>query len=199
MYLASDYQWLPKTLEEVENMKLSFTIPGAPVAKARGRMVPLMRCRKCGAKTARRMCRCGSTELELMTVLNSPAANTVKYESLVRLCASTAMAEQGVSIMAGLLRLEIVAYFQIAETRLCKRPHREPEEVLTPEQRASWNCKKLHDGDPHGQRPDADNIAKSICDGCNQVVWPDDSAVAVMQIEKRWSVQPRCEVVVCSM
>ena len=54
-------------------------------------MVPLMRCRKCGAKTARRMCRCGSTELELMTVLNSPDSNTVKYESLVRLMAQAGL------------------------------------------------------------------------------------------------------------
>ena len=172
---------------------LKFTVPGAPVAKARGRMVPLMRCRKCGAKTARRMCRCGSTELELMTVLNSPASNTVKYESLVRLCASTAMQEQGVGIMAGLLRLHIVAYFQIAETRLCKK-HTKTDGLLAASADGWHDCKKLHDGDYHGQRPDADNIAKSICDGCNQVVWPDDSAVAVMQIEKRWSQQPRCEV-----
>ena len=135
-----------------------------------------------------------------MTVLNSPASNTVKYESLVRLCASTAMQEQGVGIMAGLLRLNIVAYFQIPESRLCKKHG--PGAIIETDVDLSKvdvaaikrDCRKLHDGNYHGQRPDADNIAKSICDGCNQVVWPDDSAVAVMQIEKRWSQQPRCEV-----
>lgn len=182
-------------------MKLHFSIPGAPIAKARGRMVPLMRCRKCQAKTARRICRCGSTELELMTVMNAPASNTVKYESLVRLCASEAMSQQGITQpMAGLLRLEIVAYFQIGASRLCKKHTWAGIQLVDLVSREpALSCKKLHEGDYHGQRPDADNIAKSICDGCNQVVWPDDSAVATLQIEKQWSVQPRCEVTVCCM
>lgn len=161
-------------------------------------MVPLMRCRKCGAKTARRICKCGSTELELMTVLNSPAANTVKYESLVRLCASEAMRKQGVAMMQGLLRLSITAYFQIAAARLCKK-HVTTDGLLAASAAGWHDCKKLHDGDYHGQRPDVDNIQKAIMDACNQVVWPDDSAVCQITAEKRWSSQPRCEVTVCGL
>ena len=156
-------------------------------------MVPLLLCPKCGKQTTSRQCRCGNRNLEFRTVFNSPETKTKNYESSVRLFASTAMQEQGVSIMAGLLRLNIVAYFQIPESRLCKK-HQRRDDLPAVGQVDPLDCKKLHEGDPHGQRPDADNIAKSICDGCNQVVWPDDSAVAVMQIEKRWSQQPRCEV-----
>lgn len=170
------------------NMKLSFTIPGVPVAKARGRMVPLQQCKKCGRKTARRQCSCGSTELSLVTVLNTPTTETVHYENLVKLVAQTAVEQAGLTEpMSGCLSLEATAYFPIAESRRCKK---DCSLSMRP------SCKRLHDGDPHTNRPDGDNTIKSVMDGCNGVLWLDDSQVAMIMITKRWGANPRMEVVV---
>lgn len=44
------------------------------------------------------------------------------------------------------------------------------------------------------KKPDADNIAKAICDGLNGIAYEDDAAIAVLIVEKYYSRTPRVEV-----
>lgn len=43
-------------------------------------------------------------------------------------------------------------------------------------------------------KPDATNYAKSVEDGCNGILWRDDSQIVSLRIEKRYSIRPRVEV-----
>lgn len=54
---------------------------------------------------------------------------------------------------------------------------------------ASWSEKKrkAHRGDWCCKKPDADNIAKAVCDALNGVLWRDDSQVASLVVEKLWA------------
>lgn len=47
---------------------------------------------------------------------------------------------------------------------------------------------------PYPSRPDADNIAKIVCDALNGVAWTDDSRVTDLVVCKRYSLRPRVEV-----
>jgi len=104
------------------------------------------------------------------------------YENMVSMVArdamKTAAAISGsgeIKMASGAIRLSIASYFPIADTRK----------------------KKITEGQPHTQRPDADNLLKAIADGCNGVVWNDDCAVYEKHVVKRWThQQPRCEVTV---
>ena len=51
----------------------------------------------------------------------------------------------------------------------------------------SWSKKKksLHNGQPHNQRPDLDNLVKSWCDS----VFEEDSVVWRFKASKRWTDQ----------
>ena len=53
----------------------------------------------------------------------------------------------------------------------------------------SWSKKKTmaHMFEPHRQKPDWDNLGKSISDGLNRVAYADDSQVAECYILKKWS------------
>lgn len=44
------------------------------------------------------------------------------------------------------------------------------------------------------KKPDGDNIAKSICDGLNGLVYADDKQVVRLVVEKWYSDHPRAEV-----
>lgn len=38
-------------------------------------------------------------------------------------------------------------------------------------------------------RPDVDNYAKAVLDGCNQIVWDDDTRVIYLRVTKRWAAK----------
>lgn len=44
------------------------------------------------------------------------------------------------------------------------------------------------------KKPDADNVAKAICDALNGIAWIDDSQVVTLAVEKFYSQNPRVEV-----
>ena len=52
----------------------------------------------------------------------------------------------------------------------------------------SWSKKKksLHNGQPHNQRPDLDNLVKAWCDS----VFEEDSVVWRFKATKRWTDKP---------
>lgn len=52
----------------------------------------------------------------------------------------------------------------------------------------SWSKKKRaeHMGGYHTQKPDSDNLGKSICDGLNRIAFADDSQIAEIHCRKMW-------------
>jgi Holliday junction resolvase RusA-like endonuclease len=156
--------------------QVSFVVPGVPVAKARTRAVALKRCNRCNRTSARHQCQCGSYDFSFLTNIQVTPTKTVNYESLVRLCATAAFGDGGV--LCGPLSFSAVCWFPVPKSR----------------------ARKLTEGDPHTQRPDTDNVTKSLLDGCNGVLWADDCSVYRIGIEKRWTHgQPRAEVVIQEM
>ena len=45
-------------------------------------------------------------------------------------------------------------------------------------------------------RPDADNIGKAVTDGCNGIVWRDDSLIVDWRVTKTYALDPRVLVAV---
>lgn len=48
-------------------------------------------------------------------------------------------------------------------------------------------------------RPDVDNLAKSILDACNNVIYTDDSIIADLTISKRYGTEPRAEITITKL
>ena len=46
------------------------------------------------------------------------------------------------------------------------------------------------------KKPDADNIAKIICDALNGIAYQDDAAVAELSVVKKWDDTERIELAV---
>ena len=46
----------------------------------------------------------------------------------------------------------------------------------------------------HTKKPDADNIAKAVCDALNGYAFEDDSQIVFMQLEKVYAEEPYVEV-----
>lgn len=103
-------------------------------------------------------------------------AKTVRYESTVALAAQQAMA--GRSPFAGPVRLEVAILLPVP---------------------ASWSRKRqtaaVGGAIAATKRPDADNVAKAVLDGCNGVVFADDSQIVELHISKRYSNVPAVAVI----
>lgn len=98
-------------------------------------------------------------------------AHTVAYEGLVAHAAHAAIAGRP------LLDTPVTVTMRIE----CQVP-------------ASWSQKKqrmalLGELRP-GSKPDADNVIKAIFDGCNAVLWRDDSLVCELHMHKLYSATP---------
>jgi Holliday junction resolvase RusA-like endonuclease len=66
----------------------------------------------------------------------------------------------------------------------------------------SWSKSRRHkhDGQPHAQKPDADNVAKAVMDGLTASrIWPDDDVVAVLLVEKVWGDKPLTTILVSEL
>lgn len=61
---------------------------------------------------------------------------------------------------------------------------------------ASWSKARKIAARWHTSKPDGDNIAKAVGDGCNGVLWRDDSQVAFQKIMKVYGEQPGLDVLV---
>lgn len=109
----------------------------------------------------------------------TPAAMR-SYQSLIAMSAREAQIREGMNpetfIFKGAIRVVVTAYFPVAESRR-KGKH------------------ALFEGQPHTQKPDADNILKNVCDALSSVAWHDDCSVYEKLVTKRWTYQaPRCVV-----
>lgn len=103
------------------------------------------------------------------TVVNGHARlytpdTTAAYEAAVRAAGSPHFEAP----IAGPVRLRIVAFFEMP---------------------ASWSRRKRETmrGQFHTQKPDGDNVLKSIKDGLNEIAWNDDCQVADARVVKRWA------------
>ena len=45
-------------------------------------------------------------------------------------------------------------------------------------------------------RPDVDNVAKSVTDGCNGILWRDDSRIVDLTVRKVYGLEPMVRMVV---
>jgi Holliday junction resolvase RusA-like endonuclease len=57
----------------------------------------------------------------------------------------------------------------------------------------SWSKSKRfrHDGQPHDQKPDSDNVAKAVMDGLTAAkIWRDDKVAAKLIVDKVWGDKP---------
>jgi len=100
---------------------------------------------------------------------------TAAYENLVRLAFQAEA--QGVPPLTGPVLLSIVAYMPIPSSLSDKR-------------------KRALIGKPHAKKPDADNVAKAVQDGCNGVAYVDDSQIWMLIVRKVYSETPRLEVTI---
>ena len=96
---------------------------------------------------------------------------TASYESMVKLAAYRAM--QGAALLAFPVALSLVVLHPIPKSW----SKRKQEAALAGTERPTI-------------KPDADNVAKTIADACNGVVWVDDAQVVELSVSKRYSATP---------
>lgn len=102
---------------------------------------------------------------------------TVSYENLVKFAYIGAC--KGHFPDNALLEVSIFAYYQIPTGTSKSKRARMIEHDIRP-----------------GKKPDADNIAKVICDALNGLAYKDDNAIAVLRVEKFYSENPRVDVII---
>lgn len=107
-------------------------------------------------------------------------AKTVAYEGLVAHAAQTAM--DGRPMLEGAVSVELDLHCQVP---------------------ASWSKRKqaaaLAGKLAPTTKPDIDNVAKAVFDGCNGVLWRDDVQVVRLSVVKRYSAAPGVAVKVVEM
>lgn len=107
-------------------------------------------------------------------------AHTRKYEQLTRIAAGVAMG--GHVPFDETLEVMVLAVLPIP---------------------ASWSGKRQGEAARGerlpGTRPDVDNYAKAALDGCNGIVFRDDSLVTNLIVRKRYGERPRLEITVTPM
>ena len=103
---------------------------------------------------------------------------TTNYENLVKL--SYAEACRGLNNpLEGEVSMRIDAFFSIPKSTSKKK-------------RELMNTGLIN----HTKRPDADNIAKAICDALNKVAYADDSQIVHLEVNKYYSDIPRVEITI---
>lgn len=100
---------------------------------------------------------------------------TVQYENLVRWCYKTAEGKRFPDDMP--LKVTIQAFYEIPKSASKKKR----AQMLDGEIRPT-------------KKPDADNIAKIICDALNGIAYRDDAQVVTCIINKRYSEEPSVSV-----
>ena len=100
---------------------------------------------------------------------------TVIYENLVKMCYIAKSFPKFDD--KDELRAEITAYYSIPKSASKKKRAAMIEGKIRPT-----------------KKPDADNIAKAICDALNGVAYRDDSSIVELLVKKYYSEEPRVEV-----
>lgn len=104
-------------------------------------------------------------------------AKTQHYEDLIRCEAANAM--NGSAPIAEPVCVSVTAYVQ-------------PPKSMSKKKRAM----AVNDELKPATRPDVDNYAKAALDGCNAIIFRDDSLVTDLIVRKRYSERPRLVITV---
>jgi Holliday junction resolvase RusA-like endonuclease len=105
----------------------------------------------------------------------TPAGSSTAMKDIATFARLAASASGLTAPIANEVTIEIVAYFEIPKYRR----------------------KELHIGEPHGQKPDLDNILKTALDGIKKgLVIVDDCQVSHIVARKEWSDSSRLEVTI---
>jgi Holliday junction resolvase RusA-like endonuclease len=98
-------------------------------------------------------------------------AKTVAYEGLIAHAAQAVLA--GRAMFAGPVAVNLFLDCQVP---------------------ASWSQRKQREAlaglHMPTTKPDADNVLKAVCDGCNGVLWRDDVQVVDVRLRKRYAATP---------
>lgn len=106
-------------------------------------------------------------------------AKTVKYESRVRAACQEAMRRQGVPMFEGTVRMDITARLIPAKATSKKKLALMMSGEIRPT-----------------RKPDADNLAKALCDAINKVAFRDDSMVATLLVERFYDTHEGVDVAI---
>ena len=102
---------------------------------------------------------------------------TVDYEQIVRQTAAQAMGP------TELLETPVAVYLYIRLPIPKSYPRKRSEACLKGLERPT-------------KKPDIDNLAKSVLDGINGVIWRDDSQIVSLHVTKVYSTQPGVDVLI---
>lgn len=105
-------------------------------------------------------------------------AKTTNYENLVSLSYVEACSSENHPLEGG-VSMKIDAFFSIPKSTSKKK-------------KDLMNAGFIK----HTKRPDADNVAKAVCDALNKIAYLDDSQIVHLEINKYYSYQPRVEVTI---
>lgn len=106
--------------------------------------------------------------------------DTVVYENMVKLSCYNAMQDK--EPLHGAVKMTIQAFFEVPKSYSKRRREKMLKgEIL------------------HTTKPDADNLMKSIADGCNGVAYDDDKQICIMTLTKKYALEPRVEVLIEEM
>lgn len=103
--------------------------------------------------------------------------DTTVYEERVARFARTGMANRK-PIENKPLKVVIVAYLPIPKTKFSAKK--------LPDVYAG-NIKPI-------VKPDLDNIAKSVIDACNGIIWKDDNLICSLTVKKEYALKPRVDM-----
>ena len=95
-------------------------------------------------------------------------AKTRSYENLVKLLAMQAMENAGAQMTDKPVKATINAYFEIPKSYTKKK------------------IQAIINGEIKPAKPDLDNIAKSLLDGCNKIIFKDDVQIYTLTATKSY-------------
>lgn len=129
-----------------------------------------------GRHRSKLMSKIGDTGKAQTFIMNYPAPKTARFEDRLAWAAQVAMV--GKKLLEGPLEVALTAYVSIPASKSAK-----------------WKAEALAGRILPTKKPDWDNFAK-CSDALNKVVWIDDSQVVTAFVCKRYSDQPRMEIIV---
>lgn len=103
--------------------------------------------------------------------------DTVNYENLVRLSYQQSCDE--LRVLQGEVSMKIDAFFPIPKSTSKKKHQLMAIGAIQ-----------------HTKKPDADNVAKAICDALNKIAYADDSQIVSLEVNKYYSDVPRAEITI---
>ena len=103
--------------------------------------------------------------------------DTVNYENLVRLSYQQSCNE--LRVLQGEVSMKIDAFFPIPKSTSKKKHQLMAIGAIQ-----------------YTKKPDADNVAKAICDALNKIAYVDDSQIVSLEVNKYYSDVPRAEITI---